>query len=139
MVVYRLPKIPVRAHSVRSARAFCTVAASRVLRSCSSLRIWLSRTFVLSMVSTFTSSSFFNLYLFTPTITSFPLSIRACQQKNHYYFAHYKNSVFFLVENIIACFFAAHSSIFIFGMPWIMAFVMPPMASISSITFNASL
>ena len=58
------------------------------------------------------ASSLASLYLFTPTMTSLPESMRACLS-------------------------AAHSSTFIFAQPLSTAFVMPPIASISSIRLQA--
>jgi len=54
-----------------------------------------------------------SLYLFTPTITSLPLSMRAC-------------------------FSAALASIFNLAQPLSTALVMPPMASTSSMIFHAA-
>ena len=72
------------------------------------LTIWLSTSRICR------GSSFSSLYLLTPTIMSWPLSIRAC-------------------------FLAAASSIRNFGMPASMAFVMPPNSSTSSISAHALL
>mmetsp|Transcript_20884 Transcript_20884/g.39199 ORF Transcript_20884/g.39199 Transcript_20884/m.39199 type:complete len:222 (+) Transcript_20884:845-1510(+) len=90
------------------ARSSFTSSLLRVCFTLSKRAIWLSRTFVLSMANTSTRSSFSNLYLLTPTITSLPESIRACLR-------------------------AAASSIRNLGMPESTAFAMPPISSISAI------
>ena len=60
-----------------------------------------------------TGSSVLSLYLLTPTITSLPLSMRAC-------------------------FSAAAASILSLAQPLSTAWVMPPMASTSSMIFQAA-
>mmetsp|Transcript_8330 Transcript_8330/g.15727 ORF Transcript_8330/g.15727 Transcript_8330/m.15727 type:complete len:231 (-) Transcript_8330:631-1323(-) len=103
------------APGVALCRDTCSIAASSSLTS-SSLRvcfklsnraIWDSRTFVLSIARTSTRSSFSNLYLLTPTMTSLPESIRACLR-------------------------AAASSMRNFGMPESTALAIPPSSSTSA-------
>ena len=108
----RLPS-PDSAAAVSAFNARSQAAASRSRRTRSRRATWASRTAVLSMSSTSTSGSSSSWYLFTPTITSSPRSMRAC-------------------------FRAAASSIRSLGMPDSTAFVMPPRASTSSISLRAS-
>ncbi len=79
----------------------------------SSRAICASRTAVLSISRTSISSYLGGWYLFTPTITSSPRSIRAWRR-------------------------VAHSSMRSLGMPWRIALIMPPSSSISFRTLRAS-
>ena len=108
----RLPS-PLSAHAVSAASAFVTAVWSRLARSAFSRATWLSRTAWLSMSSVSIGASSSSLYLLTPTMTSSPESIRAC-------------------------FSAALASIFSLAHPLCTAFVMPPIASISSMIFQAA-
>ena len=98
--------------SARRARA-CTAALSRLARIAFRRATWLSRTAWLSMSSVSIAASSSSWYLLTPTITSWPESMRAC-------------------------FSAALASIFSLAQPLCTAWVMPPIASTSSMIVQAA-
>mmetsp|Transcript_13829 Transcript_13829/g.41041 ORF Transcript_13829/g.41041 Transcript_13829/m.41041 type:complete len:205 (-) Transcript_13829:1371-1985(-) len=105
--------LSVLAADARSAsRHALTRASSREARSFSRRATCDSRTASLSMFRMFRSSGSSRTYLFTPTTVS-------CN------------------ESMRACFFVAASSILSLAMPLSMYLVMPPEASISSISFIA--
>ena len=95
-----------------AASAADTFAASRFARMAFRRAICCSRTLTLSTSRMSTGSSRSSRYLLTPTITSVPLSMRAC-------------------------FPAADASILSFAQPDATARVMPPIASTSSMIAQA--
>mmetsp|Transcript_23350 Transcript_23350/g.40186 ORF Transcript_23350/g.40186 Transcript_23350/m.40186 type:complete len:217 (-) Transcript_23350:847-1497(-) len=100
------------AASVSASRACWTLAGSRVLRMETRRSTCFLRTSVLSITRVWIGSSFFGLYLLTPTITSLAESMRACLR-------------------------AALSSMRILGIPDAMALAIPPNSSTSCTTFTA--
>lgn len=108
----RLP-LPVFAHTVNARSDASILPLSLDALTLLILSIYFLRTVVLLISSVSNGSSLSNLYLFTPTITSEPASI-------------------------LAYLLAADSSIRAFGIPDMIAYVIPPISSTSLIIFSAS-
>ena len=103
-----------------------TFSWSLVANKCSSLAICDLIVLELSMDSTSTCSSFSRRYLLTPTIVSNYV------KETLYEWVSPRDTYIPASESILACFFAAASSILNLGIPEATAFAIPPISSIWS-------